>query len=131
MKRFCYVIFASFTHEPAIELAERLLEKLPKNQAKIFYSDNGSTACEVAVKMCFQYWFNKGEQRKKMIALDPKELPIAASLPSLPSTLILWRRNSAKLEVLKTLSSTGREQSMPKFRLSAFFSWAFIAVVIN
>ncbi|MCP4439346.1 MAG: adenosylmethionine--8-amino-7-oxononanoate transaminase [Aureispira sp.] len=65
-----HVIFASFTHEPAIELAERLLDKLPANQSKIFYSDNGSTSCEVAVKMCFQYWHNKGDKRKKMIALD-------------------------------------------------------------
>jgi len=44
------VIFAGFTHEPAVRLAERLLEILPQNQAKIFYSDNGSTSVEVALK---------------------------------------------------------------------------------
>jgi adenosylmethionine---8-amino-7-oxononanoate aminotransferase len=53
------VIFAGFTHLPAIELAERLLPKLPGNFSKIFYSDNGSTSTEVAVKMALQYWWNK------------------------------------------------------------------------
>ncbi len=66
-----HVIFAGFTHAPAIELAEKLLSILPENQSKVFYSDNGSTANEVALKMAFQYWFNKGnEDRKKVIAFD-------------------------------------------------------------
>ncbi|RVU01052.1 adenosylmethionine--8-amino-7-oxononanoate transaminase [Mucilaginibacter limnophilus] len=63
-----HVIFAGFTHEPAVELAERLLAILPPNQQKVFYSDNGSTAVEVAIKMCLQYWHNKGEQRTKILA---------------------------------------------------------------
>jgi adenosylmethionine-8-amino-7-oxononanoate aminotransferase len=63
-----HVIFAGFTHEGAIELAERLLAILPDNQQKAFYSDNGSTAIEVAIKMCLQYWLNKGDQRTKIIA---------------------------------------------------------------
>jgi adenosylmethionine-8-amino-7-oxononanoate aminotransferase len=63
-----HAIFAGFTHPGAVELAERLLAILPSNQAKAFYSDNGSTAVEVAIKMCLQYWHNKGEQRTKIIA---------------------------------------------------------------
>ncbi|MBD1386857.1 adenosylmethionine--8-amino-7-oxononanoate transaminase [Mucilaginibacter rigui] len=63
-----HVIFAGFTHHGAVELAERLLAILPSNQAKAFYSDNGSTAIEVAIKMCLQYWHNKGQQRTKIIA---------------------------------------------------------------
>lgn len=53
------VIFAGFTHKPAVELAERLIPLLPGNFSKIFYSDNGSTATEVAIKMALQYWWNK------------------------------------------------------------------------
>ena len=64
-----HVIFARFTHEPAIALAERLLNLLP-GFSKIFYSDNGSTATEVSVKMSLQFWWNRGnQQRKKIIAL--------------------------------------------------------------
>jgi adenosylmethionine---8-amino-7-oxononanoate aminotransferase len=55
-----HVIFTNFTHEPAVRLAERLLSILPGNQSKIFYSDNGSTAVEVALKMAIQFWTNKG-----------------------------------------------------------------------
>lgn len=65
-----HVIFAGFTHEPAITLAENLLSILPSNQQKIFYSDNGSTAVEVGLKMAMQYWFNKGiTSRKNVIAI--------------------------------------------------------------
>jgi len=63
-----HVIFAGFTHPAAIELAERLLDILPSNQQKAFYSDNGSTAIEVAIKMCLQYWHNQGKPRTKMLA---------------------------------------------------------------
>ena len=65
-----HVIFAGFTHEGAVELAERLLAILPGNQHKAFYSDNGSTAVEVAIKMCLQYWRNKGQNRTKIIAFN-------------------------------------------------------------
>ena len=61
------VIFAGFTHEPAVRLAERLLPLLPGNFARIFYSDNGSTATEVALKMSIQYWWNKGETKRRKI----------------------------------------------------------------
>lgn len=64
------VIFAGFTHEPAVRLAERLLEILPGPFSRVFYSDDGSTATEVAVKMAIQYWWNKGDKkRSKVLAL--------------------------------------------------------------
>jgi adenosylmethionine-8-amino-7-oxononanoate aminotransferase len=63
-----HVIFAGFTHPGAVELAERLLQILPSNQQKAFYSDNGSTAVEVAIKMCLQYWHNQGQGRTKILA---------------------------------------------------------------
>lgn len=65
-----HVIFAGFTHEPAITLSENLLSILPKSFAKIFYSDNGSTAVEVALKMAMQYWHNQGIARKKIVAIE-------------------------------------------------------------
>ncbi len=65
-----HVIFAGFTHPAAVELAERLLQILPNNQQKAFYSDNGSTAVEVAIKMCLQYWHNKGTNRTQIIAFN-------------------------------------------------------------
>lgn len=65
-----HVIFAGFTHEPAVRLAERLLTILPDNQARVFYSDNGSTAVEVALKMAFQYWHNLGQPRRRVVALE-------------------------------------------------------------
>lgn len=68
--KFEHAIFSGFTHQPAIELAERLLKHLPDNQSKIFYSDNGSTAVEVALKMALQYWDNKGERKTLFIAFE-------------------------------------------------------------
>ncbi len=64
------VIFAGFTHEPAIHLSENLLELLPENQKKVFYSDNGSTAVEVALKMCIQYAHNQNHKKTKILALN-------------------------------------------------------------
>jgi adenosylmethionine-8-amino-7-oxononanoate aminotransferase len=60
-----HVVFASCTHPPAVELAERLLTRLPSSLTRVFYSDNGSTAVEVALKMAFQYWRNRGEDRRR------------------------------------------------------------------
>lgn len=63
-------IFSGFTHEGAIDFAERLLTHLPEGQQKLFYSDNGSTAVEVAVKMCLQYWSNKKINRTRFVAFE-------------------------------------------------------------
>jgi adenosylmethionine-8-amino-7-oxononanoate aminotransferase len=69
LKTLEHVIFAGFTHEPAVQLAERLLPLLPGQQEKVFYTDNGSTAVEVALKMCLQYWVNTAKQpRTKILA---------------------------------------------------------------
>jgi adenosylmethionine-8-amino-7-oxononanoate aminotransferase len=64
-----HVIFTHFTHEPAVVLAERILNILPGKLSKVFYSDNGSTAVEVALKMAIQFWRNKDQpQRNKILA---------------------------------------------------------------
>lgn len=63
-----HVIFAGYTHEPAVRLAERLLPLLPGDCTRLFYSDNGSTAVEVALKMAIQYWWNKSVRRHKILA---------------------------------------------------------------
>lgn len=65
------VIFAGCTHRPAAELASRLREWLPAGLERIFFSDNGSTAVEVALKLAVQYWRNLGQpQRRRIIALE-------------------------------------------------------------
>jgi adenosylmethionine-8-amino-7-oxononanoate aminotransferase len=64
------VIFTGFTHEPAVDLAEKLIGILPGRFSRIFYSDNGSTATEVAIKMAIQYWWNRGDiKRTRILAL--------------------------------------------------------------
>jgi adenosylmethionine-8-amino-7-oxononanoate aminotransferase len=71
-----HCIFAGLTHPPAVDLSERLLSVLPYNeghpdqrQTKVFFSDNGSTAVEVALKMAIQYWHNQGIAKNKILAL--------------------------------------------------------------
>jgi adenosylmethionine-8-amino-7-oxononanoate aminotransferase len=64
-----HAIFSGFTHEPAISLAENLLQFFP-SMDKVFYSDDGSTSVEVALKMAFQYWHNKGTPKTKVIAFE-------------------------------------------------------------
>ena len=65
------VIFAGFTHQPAAQLAAELVQRLPAGLTRVFFSDDGSTAVEVALKMALQYWRNQGEaQRTRFLAFE-------------------------------------------------------------
>jgi adenosylmethionine---8-amino-7-oxononanoate aminotransferase len=64
------VIFANFTHPPAEDVARRLVEIAPQGLAHAFYSDSGSTAVEVALKMALGFWKNRGESRSRIVALE-------------------------------------------------------------
>ncbi|MBF0394720.1 MAG: adenosylmethionine--8-amino-7-oxononanoate transaminase [Alphaproteobacteria bacterium] len=64
------VLFADFTHEPAVRLAARMASLLPGDLDRVFYSDDGSTAVEVALKMAWQVWANRGEPRRRFVAFD-------------------------------------------------------------
>lgn len=71
LKNLDHVMFASFVHEPALELAEMLCSHVGANMARVFFSDNGSTAVEIAIKMALQFWINQGQQEKtKIMALN-------------------------------------------------------------
>ncbi|MEX1063010.1 MAG: adenosylmethionine--8-amino-7-oxononanoate transaminase [Balneolaceae bacterium] len=65
-----HIIFANFSHQPAERFAERLAARLPGQLNRIFYSDNGSTSIEVALKVACQYWHNTGRSRKRFIAFE-------------------------------------------------------------
>ncbi len=70
LHQFAHVMFAGFTHEPAAKLAKTLVEITPTGLNKVFFSDSGSVAVEVALKMAIQYWHSKGEaQRTTFLAL--------------------------------------------------------------
>ena len=69
--RLDHTLFAAITHKPAIELAEKLVRLTPEGLQRVFYSDNGSTAVEIALKMSVQYWRNSGRPKKSgFISLD-------------------------------------------------------------
>ncbi len=70
MQQLDFVMFSGFTHEPAVQLSESLMQILPQNQAKIFFNDNGSTAIEAAIKMALQYHHNKGRKKATLIAFE-------------------------------------------------------------
>lgn len=61
-----HVMFAGFTHEPAVKLCEGLTQILPANLKRFFFSDNGSTSVETALKMAYQYWWNQKAPHKKI-----------------------------------------------------------------
>ncbi len=64
------VMFAGFTHEPAIRLAEALAQRLPIGLTRLFFSDDGSTAVEVAMKMAQQFWINQGQVRRRFLVFE-------------------------------------------------------------
>jgi len=70
MRQLDQVVFSGFTHEPAVLLSEELVKFLPRNQQKLFFSDNGSTATEIGIKMALQYHFNLGQSRNVMLAFE-------------------------------------------------------------
>jgi len=65
--RFEHVMFAGFTHQPAVDLATALAELLPGDLNRVFFSDDGSTSVEVALKIAYQYWINVGESRRQIL----------------------------------------------------------------
>ena len=69
-RRLEQVIFAGCTHEPAARLAAELVRRLPRGLTRVFYSDDGSTAVEVALKMALQFWQNLGPKRSLIAALE-------------------------------------------------------------
>ncbi|MDO6515837.1 adenosylmethionine--8-amino-7-oxononanoate transaminase [Zobellia uliginosa] len=70
MQKLDQVVFSGFTHEPAVKLSEELIKLLPENQEKLFFSDNGSTATEIGIKMALQFHFNQGRKRKTLLAFE-------------------------------------------------------------
>jgi adenosylmethionine-8-amino-7-oxononanoate aminotransferase len=69
MDRVSHSTMLGLSHRPAIELAQRLVEIAPPGLERVFYSDSGSTATEIALKMAFQFWHQQGEQRTRFISL--------------------------------------------------------------
>ncbi|MGB0836943.1 MAG: adenosylmethionine--8-amino-7-oxononanoate transaminase [Flavobacteriaceae bacterium] len=70
MDQMDQVVFTGFTHSPAVQLSEELMAITPSNLTKMFFSDNGSTTVDIALKMSLQYWYNKGEKRHRIIAFE-------------------------------------------------------------
>ncbi|MFV0237826.1 MAG: adenosylmethionine--8-amino-7-oxononanoate transaminase [Flavobacteriales bacterium] len=70
LQQFSHIPFVGLTHEPAIELSEALIKILPQNQQKIFFSDNGSTAVDLAIKMALQFFHNQKISRTQIIAFE-------------------------------------------------------------
>ena len=64
LEKMAHVMFAGITHQPAIDLASSLVNLSPENLSKVFFSDNGSTSVEVALKMSLQYWQQTGKENK-------------------------------------------------------------------
>ena len=69
LARVAHSTMLGLSHRPAIELAQRLVEIAPPGLTRVFYSDSGSTATEIALKMAFQYWRQRGQDRRRFVAL--------------------------------------------------------------
>jgi adenosylmethionine---8-amino-7-oxononanoate aminotransferase len=69
LDRVAHSTMLGLTHPPAIELAERLAGIAPAGLSRVFYSDSGSTAAEIALKMAFQHWAQRGERRQRFVCL--------------------------------------------------------------
>jgi adenosylmethionine-8-amino-7-oxononanoate aminotransferase len=69
LERVAHSTMLGLTHRPAIELGRRLVELAPSGLTRVFYSDSGSTAAEIALKMAFQFWKQRGEERPRFVAL--------------------------------------------------------------
>ena len=112
--RLEHVIFTGFTHEPAVQLAERLLPLLPGEFSRIFYSDNGSTAVEVAIKMAIQFWRN---QASPSPADSPAEASAKAEAPANPArSRILAFRHSYHGDTFGAMSVSERSVFTAPFR---------------
>ncbi len=113
-----HVIFTGFTHEPAVRLAERLLPVLPGDFSKIFYSDNGSTAVEVAIKMAIQFWQNQqgadpAQAGSRATAADPA----SAGFPAAPArNKVLAFRHSYHGDTFGAMSVSERSVFTASFR---------------
>src|SRR3990170_3279382 len=86
LDRMAHSTFLGLSHVPAIELAEKLLAAAPPGLSRVFYSDNGSTAMEIAIKMAFQYW-----RQREGGAQAREEFPALSAACSARSG---WRRRS-------------------------------------
>src|SRR5258708_5342956 len=87
-----HVMFAGFSHEPAENLAQTLLKHLPSSLTRVFFSDDGSTAVEVALKMAYQYWINQGVTgRTKFIGFEQGYHGDTIGAMSLGGTSPFWQ----------------------------------------